>query len=198
MLWVAYFLKPFKRSAQYMTRVPHTLSPATICVRATIYISPHILLTWTVQCTPLNITVRINIKIWFNFVCNYAPCDIRNKYRLNILLKQFVSAAPLKLNRISWNFIVLNHILCTCAYSQVILIQLFWALTPFELRSLIKIKYTNETVCHRKSCSTDKDILCISAYSQEIRFNFCLREQIELWAKCTEQEWQRICSIRYL
>ena len=37
----------------------------------------------------------------------------------NILLKQFVSATPLKpLNRISWNFVVMKDIMCRYAFLQ--------------------------------------------------------------------------------
>ena len=59
-----------------------------------------------------------------------------------------VSATPLKrLNRISWNFVVMKDIMCRCAYPQEILI-LFFTLnyTLFELRNLTKMKNTAETV----------------------------------------------------
>ena len=45
-----------------------------------------------------------------------------------ILLKQFVSATPLKpLNRISRNIEVMKDLMCRCAYPQEILIQFFFS-----------------------------------------------------------------------
>ena len=65
----------------------------------------------------------------------------------------YVSATPLKpLNRISWNFKVMQNILCRCAY-----LWKFWLIffsgnyAPFELKNLAKIEYTTETVCHLNS-----------------------------------------------
>ena len=59
---------------------------------------------------------------------------------------QFVSATPLKqLNRISWHFVVMKDIMCTCAHPQEILIPFFsrsYAL--FELRNLAKMKDTSQ------------------------------------------------------
>ena len=50
-----------------------------------------------------------------------------------ILLKQFVSATPLKtLKRISWNFLVMKDIMFRCAYPLEMLIQFFLSeLSPF-------------------------------------------------------------------
>ena len=97
-----------------------------------------------------------------------------------------VSETPLKpLNRISWSFVDVKniHVPCRCAYPQEILIPFFsqnYAL--FELRNLIKIKDTNETVCQRNSSETVhriswnvvvmKDIMCSYAYPQEIVIHF--------------------------
>jgi hypothetical protein len=55
----------------------------------------------------------------------------------NILLKQLVSATPLKLrNRISWNLVGSKDTICSCAYYQEILISWsLWELCPFELRN---------------------------------------------------------------
>ena len=60
------------------------------------------------------------LRFFFNF-------EIWWKWK--ILLKQLVSATPLKpLNRISWNFVVMKDIMCTgrCAYPKDILIQFFF------------------------------------------------------------------------
>ena len=66
----------------------------------------------------LRITPFLNLKIWTYW---------------KILLKQFVSATPLKqLNRISWNFVVMKDIPRRCAYPQEIMIQFFFSeLHPF-------------------------------------------------------------------
>ena len=61
----------------------------------------------------------------------------------NILLKQFVSATPLKLlNRTSRHSVVMKDLMCRCAY----LIQfLFLGVMPlFEPRNLTKIKSTTQ------------------------------------------------------
>ena len=59
----------------------------------------------------IRVTPFFNLEIWPKW---------------KILLKQFVSAIPLKpLNRISWNFAVMKDIMCRCAYPQEILIPLF-------------------------------------------------------------------------
>ena len=56
--------------------------------------------------------------------------------KLNLFLKQFVSATPLNpLNWISWKFVVIQNILCTCAYmySPKFLIQYFFlGVTPLK------------------------------------------------------------------
>jgi hypothetical protein len=59
----------------------------------------------------------------------------------NLLLKQLVSATPLKLpNRISWNLVDSKDTICSCAYYQEILISWnLWELCPFELRNFLNI-----------------------------------------------------------
>ena len=58
----------------------------------------------------------------------------------NLLLKQLLSATPLKLlNRISWNLVGSKDTICGCAYCQEILISwILWELCPFELKNLPK------------------------------------------------------------
>ena len=56
-------------------------------------------------------------SILFQGILNFLNLEIWPKWR--ILLKQFVSATPLKLlNRDSWNFVINKDILCRCAYLQ--------------------------------------------------------------------------------
>ena len=53
--------------------------------------------------------------------------NLENWRKWKILLKQLVSTSPLKpLNRIAWNFVVMNDIMCRCAFLQEILIWSFW------------------------------------------------------------------------
>ena len=60
----------------------------------------------------LNVTSLLNLEIWA---------------KLNIQLKQFISATPLKpLNRILINFVVLKDKLYSCANSLEMLIQFFF------------------------------------------------------------------------
>ena len=61
-------------------------------------------------------------KIWSPKFCgSYAPLNL--KISPNILLKQLVSATPLKLlNRISWNLVGSKDTICSCAYYQEMLI----------------------------------------------------------------------------
>ena len=70
------------------------------------------------------ISTRNFDSIFFLGVTPFLNLEIWPKWK--ILLKQFVSATPLKpLNRISWNFVVMKDIMCRSAYPQEILIQLF-------------------------------------------------------------------------
>ena len=53
--------------------------------------------------------------------------NLENWRKWKILLKQLVSTTPLKpLNRIAWNFVVMNDIMCRCAFLQKMLVD------PFE------------------------------------------------------------------
>jgi hypothetical protein len=80
------------------------------------------------------------------------PFELKN-FR-NILLKQLVSATPLKLlNRISWNLVGSKDTIC-CAYYQEIL----WELFPFELKNFPK--YTSEAACqHNFSETTEQNFM---------------------------------------
>ena len=102
-----------------------------------------------------------------------------------ILLKQFVSATPLKLlNRISRNSVVMKDIVCRCAYPQDILIQFFsLGITPFltieiwpKWKILLK-QFGSATplkLLNRISWNVVvmKDIVCRCAYLQEIFIQF--------------------------
>ena len=58
------------------------------------------------------------------FSQSYAFLNSEIWLKWNILLKQFVSATPLKpLNIITWNFVVIKDIMCRCPYPQEILMQ---------------------------------------------------------------------------
>ena len=96
------------------------------------------------------------MKFWSPEFCrSYAPLKL--EISRNILLKQLVSATPLKLlNRISWNLVGSKDTICSCAYYQEILISwILWELYPFELKNFPKyttIKYGIECVAvHVKS-----------------------------------------------
>ena len=66
-------------------------------------------------------------SLFLSFFFGVTPClNLKIWPKWKILLKQFVSATPLKpLIRISWNFVIVEDIPCRCAYSQEILIQFF-------------------------------------------------------------------------
>ena len=77
----------------------------------------------------LGVTTFLNWKIWPKW---------------KILLKQFVSATPLKpLNRISWNFVVMKDIPCRCAYPQEMLIWSFLRSDLYPFWTLAKIILCN-------------------------------------------------------
>jgi hypothetical protein len=97
-------------------------------------ISPNILLKQLVSATPLKLLNRISWnlegskdticscayyeEIWSPKLCgSYATLNL--KIFPNILLKQLVSATPLKLlNRISWMLVGSKDTICSCAYYQ--------------------------------------------------------------------------------
>ena len=106
-----------------------------------------------------------------------------------ILLKQFVSATPLKpIIRIRWNFVVVKYIPCRFAFN-------FFSrsYSLFKLRNLGKMKDTTETVCQRnfsenphqnymKLCGCElKDIMCRCAYLKEFFIRFFLSESRPFW-----------------
>ena len=83
--------------------------------------------------------VHITRKFWLPEFCwSYAPLNL--EISQNLLLKQLVSATPLKLlNRISWNLVGSKDTICSCAYYQKILIAWsLWELCPFEHRTFPK------------------------------------------------------------
>ena len=90
----------------------------------------------------LGVTTFLNLEIW-------------SKWK--ILLKQFVSATPLKpLNGISWNFVVVKDIPCRCAYLLEILIQFFFpgVMPFFNIEIWPKLKILLKTVFQRNSSET--------------------------------------------
>ena len=108
--------------------------------------------TWLVVRTPY-VVVHITRKFWSPEFCGgYAPLNL--EISRNLLLKQLVSATPLKLlNRISWNLVGNKDTICSCAYHQEILIAwMLWELCPFELKNFPK--YTPEAACQRNSSET--------------------------------------------
>ena len=99
-----------------------------------------------------NVWIRISTgnfdSIFFLRVTPFFSLEIWQKWK--ILLKQFVSATPLKpLNRMSWNFVVVKGIPCRCAYLHEILIQfVFLRVTPFlNLEIWPRWKILLNTVC---------------------------------------------------
>ena len=123
-------------------------------------------------------------EILIQLITPFLKLEIWPKWK--ILLKLFVSVTPLKpLNRISWNFVVVKDILCRYTYPQEILIHFFSRrYSLFELRNLIKMKDTTETVYQRNSSEVaqqnlwnfvvmkDLIIMCRCAYLQEFLINF--------------------------
>jgi hypothetical protein len=92
-------------------------------------------------------------EIWSPEFCgSYAPLNL--EISRNLLLKQLVSATPLKLlNRISWNLVGSKDTICSCANHQEILIAwMLWELCPFELRNVLK--FTTEAACQHNSSET--------------------------------------------
>ena len=77
--------------------------------------------TWLVVRTPY-LVVHITSKFWSPEFCgSYAPLNL--EISRNLLLKQLVSATPLKLlNRISWNLVGSKDTICSCTYYQEMLI----------------------------------------------------------------------------
>jgi hypothetical protein len=125
--------------------------------------------TQFVNATPLKLLNRIswNLVDSKDTICSCAYykdilialilwelCPFELKISTNILLKQLVSATPLKLlNRISWNLVGSKDTICSCAYYQEILISwILWELCPFELRNFPK--FTTEAACQRNSSET--------------------------------------------
>ena len=80
--------------------------------------------TWQIVRTPY-VVVHITRKLWSPKFCgSYTPLNL--EISRNLLLKQLVSATPLKLlNRISWNLVGSKDTICSCAYYQEILWELF-------------------------------------------------------------------------
>jgi hypothetical protein len=132
-------------------------------------ISRNLLLKQLVSATPLQLQNRISR----NFVgsktticsCAYYQeiliswilwelCSLNLEISRNLLLKQLVSATPLKLlNRISWNLIGSKATICSCAFYQNILIsRILWELCPFELRNFPK--FITEAAWQRNSSET--------------------------------------------
>ena len=97
---------------------------------------------------------KILILFFFRAVTPFLNLEMWQKWK--ILLKQFLSAAPLKpLNRILWNFVIVKKISCRCAYPQEILISfLSRSKALFELRQFAKIKHSTEIVCQHNSAET--------------------------------------------
>ena len=92
---------------------------------------------------PLN-RISLNFVVMKDIICIHVYMHIHRKFdsifflrsypllnleiwpKWKILLKQFVSAPPLKpFNRISWNFEVMKDLTCRCTYLPEILIQFF-------------------------------------------------------------------------
>ena len=78
--------------------------------------------------------MHIHRKFWFHFFSrSYALFELRNLAKMKDITQQFVSATPLKrLNRISWNFVVMKDIMCRYAFLQEMLIWSFCWFDPFE------------------------------------------------------------------
>jgi hypothetical protein len=92
-------------------------------------LSPYVVFnkTWSPK---VKLVVHITRKFGSPKLCgSYAPLNL--KISPNILLKQLVSATPLKLlNRISWNLVGSKDTICSCAYYLEILIS--WILWEFQ------------------------------------------------------------------
>ena len=93
--------------------------------------------------------IIIQRKFWFNFFSrSYALFEQKFGQNEVYYSKVFVSTTPLKpLNRISWNFVVNQDIMCRCAciFTGNFDSIFFLGVTPFfELRNLPKMKDTTQ------------------------------------------------------
>ena len=80
----------------------------------------------------LGVTPFLNLKIWPKW---------------KILLKQLVSATPLKLlNRIAWNFVVMKGIMCRYEFIQELLIWSFWG--AIYIPFFVGLPVPNAWNCH--------------------------------------------------
>ena len=97
---------------------------------------------------------EIFIQFFFLWIMPFLNLEIWPKWK--ILLKQFVSATPLKpLNRILWNFVVMKDIIYRYAYHRKFWLNFFSRnYACFELWNWTKMKDTTETVRQRNSTET--------------------------------------------
>jgi hypothetical protein len=121
--------------------------------------------------------MHITRKFWSSKFCwSYAHLNL--KISPNILLKQLVSATPLKLlNRISWNLVGSKDTICSCAsYQEIFISWILWELCPFDLKIsrniLLKqlVSTTPLKLLNRISWNLvgSKDTICSCAYYQEM------------------------------
>ena len=84
-------------------------------------------------------------SIFFLGVTPFLNFEIWPKWK--ILLKHFVSTTPLKpLNRIAWNFVVMEDIMCRYAFLQEMLIWSFWGAIYIPL--FVRLPIPNAWNCH--------------------------------------------------
>ena len=87
-------------------------------------------------------------SIFFLWITLFLNFEIWQKWK--ILLKQLVSATPLKLlNRIAWNFVVMKDIMCRYAFLQEMLIWSFWG--AIYIPFFLQLPVTNAWNCHSYS-----------------------------------------------
>ena len=87
------------------------------------------------------------------FLGSYALLNFIEIWRkLNILLKQFVSATPVKLfNRVLWVFVIDKDIQCSCTYLQEILIlffkEKFISVLNFGQNYFVQLRWNRFSTC---------------------------------------------------
>ena len=114
-------------------------------------------------------------------IMHFLNLEIWPKWK--ILLKQFVSATPLKLlNRIFWNFVVMKDIMCSYAFLQEMLIWSFYA--PLEKGGIL---FCNcRSVCRSVGRSVGRSV-CRSV-DQVLSGQYLLTPSLDQY-----QTWSRGC-----
>jgi hypothetical protein len=143
------------------------MSPPTLEGRHIVFV---LSVTQFVNATPLKLLNRIswNLVGSKNTICScpyyqetliawilweLCPFELRNFPKFTTEAACQRNSALKLLNIISWILVGSKDTICSCAYSQEILIAwILWELCPFELKTFPK--YTSEAACQHNSSET--------------------------------------------